>query len=141
MYLAPAYSFTESSIRWELYNRIILFMREITERVKFRKDGDIGVFRFLGDFDIEDREPLIIYFDDKLGEGIRKFVIDLSETTYIPSAVWGALITILKHARENGGEVYITGLNGQPAKVFQVMSFDKIFKTFADINEALKNVR
>ena len=116
-------------------------MREITERVKFRKEGDIGLFRLLGDFDIEDREPLIVYFDDKLKEGIRKFIIDLSETTYIPSAVWGALITILKHARENSGDVYITGLNGQPAKVFQVMSFDKVFKTFPDINEALKNIR
>jgi STAS domain. len=51
------------------------------------------------------------------------------------------LITILKHARENNGDVYITGLNGQPAKVFQVMSFDKVFKTFPDINEALKNIR
>jgi anti-anti-sigma factor len=116
-------------------------VRKITEKVKFRKEGDIGLFRLLGDFDIEDREPLIVYFDDKLKEGIRKFIIDLSEATYIPSAVWGALITILKHARENNGDVCITGLNGQPAKVFQVMSFDKVFKTFPDINEALKNIR
>ncbi len=116
-------------------------MREITEKVKFRKDGDIGVFRLLGEFDIEDREPLIVYFDDKIREGVRRFIIDLSEVTYIPSAVWGALITILKHTRENGGEVYMVGLNGQPAKVFQVMSFDKIFKTFSDINEALRNIR
>lgn len=116
-------------------------MKDIGEKVKFRKENSIGVVRLLGEFDTEDREPLIVYFDDKMREGIIHFIVDLSETVYIPSAVWGALITILKHARENGGDVYICGLNGQPAKVFSIMSFEKVFKTFKDTYEALNSLR
>ncbi len=67
-------------------------MRDIGEKVKFRKENSIAIIRLLGDFDTEDREPLIVYFDDKMREGTKHFLVDLSETTYIPSAVWGALI-------------------------------------------------
>lgn len=116
-------------------------MRDLGEKIKFRQEDNIGVVRLLGEFDTDDREPLIVYFDDKMKKGIRHFIVDLSETVYIPSAVWGALITILKHARENNGDVYICGIQGQPEKVFRVMSFDKVFKTFKDVYEALNSLR
>ncbi len=116
-------------------------MRHIGEVLKFRREGRIGVVRLIGEVDTALREPLIVFFDDKLADGVDIFVIDLSETTYISSAIWGALITVLKHTRERGGDIIICGPKGQVRKVYEVMAFDKVFKTYNDVYEALADLK
>ncbi len=116
-------------------------MRNIGEVVKFRRDGDIGIVRFIGELDTAMREPLIVFFDDKLADGVRYFVIDFSEATYISSAIWGALITVLKHAREIGGDIITCGLKDKTLKIYKIMAFDKVFKTYSDVYEAIKSLK
>jgi len=116
-------------------------MRNIGDVLKFRRDGRIGIVRLIGEIDTAMREPLIVFFDDKLADGVDIFIVDLSEADYVSSAIWGALITVLKHARERGGDILICGPKGQVLKVYKVMAFDKVFRTFKDVYEALKAVK
>ncbi len=116
-------------------------MRSIGEVLKFRRDGNIGIVRLIGEIDTAMREPLIVFFDDKLADGVDTFIVDLSEADYVSSAIWGALITVLKHARDRGGDILICSPKGQVLKVYKVMAFEKVFKTYSDVYEALKAVK
>ncbi|NPB03594.1 MAG: STAS domain-containing protein [Thermotogae bacterium] len=116
-------------------------MRNIGEVLKFRREGDVGIVRFIGEVDTAMREPIIVFFDDKIADGVTTFVIDLSETDYISSAIWGALITILKHVRDKGGDILMCSPKGQVLKIYNVMAFDKVFKTFPSVYDALNYLR
>jgi len=97
--------------------------------------------RLIGEIDTTLREPLLVFFDDKIADGIDFFIIDLSEAHYISSAIWGAFITILKHLRERGGDIIMCSPKGQVLKIYKVMAFDKVFKTFNSVSEALRYVK
>ncbi len=116
-------------------------MRSIGDVLKFRRDGNVGIVRLIGEIDTAMREPLIVFFDDKLADGVDTFIVDLSEANYVSSAIWGALITVLKHTRERGGDIVVCAPKGQVLKVYKVMAFDKVFKTYNDIYEALRAIR
>lgn len=116
-------------------------MRSLGDVLKFRRDGNIGIVRLIGEIDTTMREPLLVFFDDKMADGVDIFIIDLSEAEYVSSAIWGALITVLKHARERGGDIIVCSPKGQVLKVYKVMAFDKVFRTYSDVYEALKAVK
>ncbi|MEO0207377.1 MAG: STAS domain-containing protein [candidate division WOR-3 bacterium] len=108
-------------------------MKNFDKQVRYRKEGEYCVVRFLGSLDTAYRESLIMFFDDRMREDCKYFILDFEKTDYMSSTVWGALITITKRARERGGDVYLCAVHGQLESIFRIMRFDKIFKVYPDV--------
>ncbi len=55
--------------------------------------------------------------------------VDLHALRLIDSSGVGALISLYKRLRANGGELVITGLRDQPLAIFKLLRLERIFAT------------
>jgi anti-sigma B factor antagonist len=70
-------------------------------------------------------------------EGTKKVVVDLTNLTLIDSTGVGALISLFKRTRSQGGAVFFAGLQAQPREVFRLLRLDKSLDLFATNDEAV----
>jgi anti-sigma B factor antagonist len=68
----------------------------------------------------------------------RRVVFDGALVEFFDSAGMGSLLSLQKHIKERDGELVITGLNRSVTEVFRMVGFDVIFRTFPDVDEALR---
>jgi anti-sigma B factor antagonist len=71
---------------------------------------------------------------DALDVGERKIVIDFTNTGYIDSSGLGALVSLSKKIRDQGGELRLAGLNEDLRTLFELTKLDTLF-TIADTPE------
>lgn len=63
-----------------------------------------------------------------LGEGVNKFVVDLSVTPFLDSAGMAVLVSLLKQARQAGGDVKLVWPKEDAAKrTLRLTKFDRVF--------------
>jgi anti-sigma B factor antagonist len=88
-----------------------------------------------GDLDAMTADTLLSALD-KIKKGACKFVvIDFSRVQLVDSSGIGAMVSILKYTRSEGGDTVIVGLNGQPKEVFCILNLDKAIKVYPDIDD------
>jgi anti-sigma B factor antagonist len=64
---------------------------------------------------------------DKLASGAPKRVeIDLSSLRMVDSSGVGAIVSLYKRVRGQGGEVVVTGLRDQPLAIFRLLRLDRV---------------
>ncbi|RMG93610.1 MAG: anti-sigma factor antagonist [Chloroflexi bacterium] len=67
-------------------------------------------------------------FYELLEEGVRQFVVDLSDVTFMDSAGMGLLVSVLKRARQEGGDVKLVLPRAEGARrIFALTKFDRVF--------------
>jgi len=90
-----------------------------------------------GQLVITNRAELKDLVQERLGAGDRRFVIDFTQTPYIDSSGLGALVTIAKRIREEGGDVRLAGLNDDLRQLFELTKLDTLFSISATPDQAL----
>jgi len=75
-----------------------------------------------------------------INRGVINILVDVEKVTYISSAGLGAFMSALDtlENKNNRGKISILKSSPQFIKVFNMMGFDEIFKSFNTIEEALK---
>jgi anti-sigma B factor antagonist len=79
--------------------------------IDVRIDGDEAVLVLTGRMTIEDNGPLSERVRDLLGEGYRKFVLDLASVSYVDSAGLGEIVQIYVMVRREGAVLRLEGPN------------------------------
>ncbi|MBI4512068.1 MAG: STAS domain-containing protein [Deltaproteobacteria bacterium] len=64
--------------------------------------------------------------DELVSEGCPRVVVDLSELRLIDSSGVGAIVSLYKRIRANGGAVVVTGLRDQPLAIFRLLRLDRV---------------
>lgn len=78
--------------------------------------------------------------EELLTNGAANFVVDLSDLTFMDSAGLSALVSLLKRARQNGGDVALVAPSDADAyRILTLTRFDKVFKITDTTDEALKS--
>ncbi|MEO0139891.1 MAG: hypothetical protein ABIL16_02470 [candidate division WOR-3 bacterium] len=54
-------------------------MKNFDKQVRYRKEGEYCVVRFLGSLDTAYRESLIMFFDDRMREDCKYFILDFEK--------------------------------------------------------------
>lgn len=68
------------------------------------------------------------HFTALLNEGGTRFVIDLSDVAFLDSAGMAALVSLLKQARQRGGDVSLVWPQLEGAKrILRLTKFDRVF--------------
>lgn len=67
----------------------------------------------------------------------RRFVVDLSEVTYIDSAGLAALIEAMQKVEGYGGKFLLAGLQETVRSIFEISRLDQVFQIFPDVRAAV----
>ncbi|MGH7361513.1 MAG: STAS domain-containing protein [Gemmatimonadales bacterium] len=100
-----------------------------------------GVYlvRVEGQLIVGNRQELKGTVQEALEHGERKFLIDFTRTGYIDSSGLGALVSISKKVREQGGELRLCGLNEDLRSLFELTKLDTLFAIADTSEQALAN--
>ena len=104
------------------------------------KDSDkIYIMKIEGQLIVENRQKLKSAVQQTLDQDERRFLIDFSRTGYIDSSGLGALVSISKKVREQGGELRLSGLNEDLRSLFELTKLDTLFAIAETPEQALSN--
>lgn len=80
-------------------------------------------------------------FDEELNaaisSGSRYLVLNMSMVTQITSAALGVIIAKNSDVRKNGGGIRMSAVPSEVMKVFELVSFDKVFRIFDNDDDAI----
>jgi len=69
----------------------------------------------------------------------RNVVLDASSVEFFDSAGMGSLLSLQKNIDQRGGQFVLAGMNRSVFEVFKMVGFDAIFKTFPDVDQAVRS--
>jgi anti-sigma B factor antagonist len=82
--------------------------------------------------------PLRDQLHSLLDERSRHLVIDLSQTPFMDSAGMAVLVTVLKRARQQGGDVKLVWPQEDAARrIIELTKFDRVFEMTHTVQEAI----
>jgi anti-sigma B factor antagonist len=102
-------------------------------------NGDIWVVTSRGRLDQSLNPELERLFTGLLDNGHQRFILDLSEATYINSGGLRCLVTAWRRAREQGGDLVLYGLNNRLDEIFSLVGFDRVFQIYPSYEDAQKH--
>jgi anti-sigma B factor antagonist len=68
-------------------------------------------------------------------------IFDLHRLEMIDSSGVGAIVSLFKRLRKQGGDVKIAALAGQPKEIFRLLRLDRAFDIFETLDLALERCR
>lgn len=74
---------------------------------------------------------------DRIDQGRRNIVLDLSQVSFMDSSGLGALVFVLKHLGRNGGRLHICGVTPGVMAVLKLTRMDRVLKTFENRQAAI----
>ena len=80
-----------------------------------------------GQLIVGNRQELKAVIQQALDNGEHKLLVDFAKTGYIDSSGLGALVSISKKVREQGGELRLSGLNEDLRSLFELTKLDTLF--------------
>ncbi|PZF58419.1 anti-anti-sigma factor [Curtobacterium sp. MCBD17_013] len=76
---------------------------------------------------------------ERLEAGDQMLVVDLSGTTFVDSSGLGALVSLLKSARQAGGDLRLVAPSEQVSMVLRLTNLDRILQPRASVEDALRD--
>jgi anti-sigma B factor antagonist len=93
-----------------------------------RKDnGDETVLRIEGSLDAMSTPELRPVIDALVAERRPSVTLNLSTLRLIDSSGVGAIVSLYKRLRAQGGQVTVKGLRDQPLAIFRLLRLDRVF--------------
>jgi len=90
-----------------------------------------------GQLIVGNRQELKATIQQALDNDERKLLVDFAKTGYIDSSGLGALVSISKKVREQGGELRLSGLNEDLRSLFELTKLDTLFAIADNSAQAL----
>jgi anti-anti-sigma factor len=103
-----------------------------------RHDGDACVVALTGEHDLSSADELTDALENAASGAV--VIVDLSSTSFIDSAVLGALITSHRNAASDGRRWALVIGNGSGAavrRILELTGLDGILPVYSDVGEAL----
>ena len=70
----------------------------------------------------------------------QRIIVDFTGVKFFSSLMLGVLVDIWKKLRDNDGVIAISGINLGLTRVFKITNLDKLFKSFPDLDSAVKGI-
>ena len=66
-------------------------------------------------------------FDKVVADGRRRVTVDIAKVTMIDSSGIGAIVSLFKRIKADGGQVLVVGAKDQPLAVLKLLKLDRVF--------------
>ena len=83
-----------------------------------------------GEIDVYTSVRLKEYVLERIEEGAKTVVLNLSRVEYLDSTGLGVLISVLKHLREKQGAMILVGPTPRITRIFEITGLYKIFTVY-----------
>ncbi len=111
-------------------------------KIKTKKVDDVAVIiphgKLMGPPDTEDLHNEI---KSLLGEGVKKFVIDLGHVKWMNSLGVGALMGGFASIKNAGGTLKLSAMTEKVRSVMLIMQLVKVFETFETYQDAVESFK
>jgi anti-sigma B factor antagonist len=94
-----------------------------------------------GRLDLPAARAIADSLNDLLDAGRARLVVDLSDVSYVASAGLKALLTGLRRARLQNGDVRLAAMSDRVHEVFEMAGFDQVFHIHADTAAAIASFK
>jgi anti-sigma B factor antagonist len=101
--------------------------------LKFRRSERAGrvVLHLEGALDAVSAPDIRPTIEQLVGQRPARITVDVSQLRLIDSSGVGALVSLYKRVRANGGQVEIAGLREQPLAIFKLLGLDQLLGPMA----------
>ncbi|SRR5258708_757426 len=76
---------------------------------------------------------------DLFKKGKYKLVLNLEKLTYVSSAGFGVLMSLIKNVRKNRGDIKVTNLRPEVYSLFELLDLPGLFHILKTESEAIRN--
>jgi anti-anti-sigma factor len=97
----------------------------------------VAVVHLAGRLDLLCARDVRARLAETVAAGQDRLVVDLVDVPFIDSSGLGALISVLKTARQAGGDLRIARADDQPLTVLKLTTLDRVLKPYTTVEEAL----
>jgi anti-sigma B factor antagonist len=102
------------------------------------QDAGVVLFRLKGHLDAQTVRALEGRFEQEVRASRVRWVVDLNALEYISSAGLGSFVGVVSDLRARGGDIFFVGLTPKIEKIFKVLGFMRIFRSFQSETEAVR---
>ncbi len=89
--------------------------------------GDETELRIEGSLDAMSTPELRPVIDQLVAEKRARITVNVAALRLIDSSGVGAIVSLYKRSRSQGGEVTVKGLRDQPLAIFKLLRLDRVF--------------
>lgn len=91
-----------------------------------------------GELDVASAPALREQLIELVSEGAHLLVLDLEGLDFLDSTGLGAIISALKRARTNGGDLRLVCTQSRIRRLFEITALDKAFPLFPSLDAAIQ---
>lgn len=91
-----------------------------------------------GELDVASAPTLREQLIELVASGSHKLVLDLEGLDFLDSTGLGAIISALKRARTNGGDLRLVCTQSRIRRLFEITALDKAFPLFPSLDSAIE---
>lgn len=106
-----------------------------------RLDARMAIVDFQGELDISTSPKAKEAMLSLLADGCSRLIVNLRLTEFIDSTGLGALVSVMRHAREQEGGVRLVGLSGRVRRLFEITRLTYAFPIDLTEEEAVKHMQ
>jgi anti-sigma B factor antagonist len=105
--------------------------------IRFSEEDDWTIVTVEGRMDTVSAPEFESKIQERIAEGVKRLVVDLSGLEYISSAGLRSILVAGKGASAAGGQLCCCGLKGVVKKVFDISGFTTLFPVYDSLEDAL----
>lgn len=103
-----------------------------------KPEGSVMIIVLVGNLDVATSPQVNEFLTGQLKTSHTKLVVDFSQLAYLSSAGLRVLLTAVKEARRQGGDLRLAAVQSDEVnKVLKMSGFSNIFKVFSDTPSAV----
>lgn len=110
-------------------------------RVDLEKEGDVLVVSVEGDLDAGTSPELRNKFEELIGQGENKYVIDLEKVGFMDSSGISAIVNLFKRVRIGQGDVKLCTLSAELKKIFELTRLNRVFDIYENRAAAVSSYK
>lgn len=103
-----------------------------------RNERDVDHVKLVGRFVAADSATISDGLHRILEDGAKQVSLDLSELDFMDSSALGVLVSSLKHARKEGGDVVLRNVNTRIMALLKLTRLHEIFEIHEDLESTLQ---
>jgi anti-sigma B factor antagonist len=104
------------------------------------KMNQATVISIEGSIDALTADQVTNYFSDRMDEGNKQFIADLTKVDFMSSAGLRAILATLKQSRQKGGDLRLAAAQPGVEKILKMSGFTTILKTYPSVDEAVADL-
>jgi anti-anti-sigma factor len=102
-----------------------------------QKINEVNIVSIEGSIDALTAGEVQQYFNDLIGTGVEKVILNLDQVDFMSSAGLRVIMAVSKEVRQQGGDLRLAAAQPGVEKMLKISGFTSILKSFPNVDAAV----